>query len=221
MTVDEKQAANNFWAWFKENRLPYEFTEEMSPDQFQVAEESMYQALAQYSSDLTPTIVRKIHPDDNFKVIISAEGRREYFDKAKALVELAPEISGWDFVALMPPLPKGIRIRFRLGNEILDPNDMWFYLVSTEEDPRNLGVMVALKFYDQCDGEEELIAELREVIVNLVAHIIGEESFAMNVQFLEIGPLPAAPMEEGYAPLYDLPDLIAAYRKEQPSPHAS
>lgn len=216
----EKQAAENFWAWFEKNRLPYEFTEEMTPEQLEVAEDTMYQALAQFSPELAPTIVRKSGAEENFKVIISAEGRRNYFNKAKELVELAPEIPGWEFVALVPPLPEGMKIRFKLGNDILDPSEMWFYLVTTEEDPRNLGVMVALKYYDQCDDDKELIADLRGVIVNLVAHILGEESFAMNIQFLEIKPLPAAPMEEGYAPLYDLPVLIDAYRQEHPSPHA-
>ena len=40
----------------------------------------------------------------------------------------------------------------------------------------------------------------------------------MDIQHLQIGPLPPDPFEEGFIELYDLPEYIAEFRKEHPSP---
>ena len=104
----------------------------------------------------------------------------------------------------------------KVDGEVLDPNDLWFALLVSPDYPDLLGVHVALKLYDYC--QEEDLPDLKRVVIQLVAYIIGEESWALDVQQLQLGPLPLAPMEENMAPLYDLPLHIAAFRKEHPRP---
>ncbi len=219
MTATEKQHAEAFWAWVQENLLKLEFMQSMEREQGQELADQLFQALNPYCTGLTPTVSTRMSGEPGFTMVISANGIRPFFKNARELVALAPQAKNWDFVALTQPLPKHVRLRFNFGDDVLDPNDLWCVLLTAEEYPNYLGIHVALKLYDKFDGDEEALDTLKQMVINLVAHVIGEESIAMDVQFLEIGPLPLAPMEKGYFPFYDLPENIAEFRAEVPGPH--
>lgn len=218
LTPKETQAAQAFWKWFEENRLPFEFIGSMTQEQVNDISEQLHQAVYPYCTGLSPQTGSKMESEEGFRLVIATAGQIQYFDKAKALVELAPTIPNWDFCALLPPLPRHVRIRFKFGNEFLDPNDIWVLTMVSQAYPNNLGVHVALKQFDGYSANEETLQELKHLIIQLVVNIVGEESWVMDIQHLEIGPLPPAPNEKGYAPLYDLPDIIADFRKGHPSP---
>jgi|GEM_PF-2477379 len=218
LTATEIHAAQAFWAWFEQNRLPFEFVGSMPQEQIDDLSVQLHQAVYPYSAGLSPQAGGRTESDEGFRLVISAAGDLKYFGKAKELVALAPTIPNWQFHALLPPLPRHVRMQIRLGNDILDPNDMWILTMVSKEAPNFFGVHVALKLYDECDGNEDDLYDLKNFVIQLVYNIIGEESWAMDIQHFEIGPLPPAPMEKGYLPLYDLPDLIASFRKDHPSP---
>lgn len=218
LTPTETQAAQAFWKWFEENHLPFEFLTGMTPEQIQDVSNQLHQAVYPYCEGLSPQASGRMESEDGFQLVISAAGKIQYFEKAKALVALAPEIPNWYFHALQPPLPRHVRIRHQIGGDVLDPNDIWLLTMVSEEYSNNLGVHLALKLYDECDDNEDDLHDLKVFLIQLVVQIIGEESWAMDIQHLEIGPLPPAPHEKGYAPLYDLPDIIAEFRKDHPSP---
>lgn len=218
LTDNETQAAQQFWNWFGQKQLPLEFFDEMTPDQQEELLDEMNELAALYSEGVN------IQPGKNmssegpeFRVVISASGQIPFFKKAKALAALAPEIPNWQVYALLPPLPRTIQIRFELESGLLFPNDMWFLMMGAPEDSRFLGLHIALRHFDHYEAKDEL-EELQHIVIQMVANIIGEESFAMDIQHLQLGPLPSDPMEEGFLPLYDLPDEIAAFRQEFPSP---
>lgn len=216
LTANETQAAVQFWNWFEENHLPYEFLNSMTPEQYAEAAQQLNQMVGLYCKGLDVVASLSYTSNDKFQLVITSNGDVQYFDKARALVELAPQIPNWDFYALRPPLPRSIRIQFKTDNKVLDPNDLWFSLLVFPDYPGFLGVHVALKLYDDCQEEE--LPGLRQIVIQLVAYIIGEESWALDIQQLRLGPLPLAPMEEDMEPLYDLPLHIAAFREEHPRP---
>lgn len=218
LTPQETQAAQNFWKWFEENHLPFEFLSDMKTEQQFDLVLKATAALRPYSDAL------ELIPGGNmskegpkFRLVISANGTREHFAKAKALAAMAPSLPNWAFYSLLPPLPKGTLIRFDLPSGLLYPNDVWVHIMESPEDPRFLGLHLALKQYDHCPDEESL-QELQSILIQLVAHVIGEESWAMNIQHLQLGPLPPDPMEEGMFQLYDLPERIAEFREGRPGP---
>lgn len=218
LTSQETQAAQEFWKWFEENRLPFEFINSMKPEQQFDLMLRASTALKPYSEDL------ELQPGSNmvkegpkYRLIISANGKLEHFAKAKALAELAPTIPDWAIYGLMPPLPKGTQIRFQISSGLLYPSDVWVHLLDSPDDPQFLGLHLALKQFDHCPDEES-VQELQSILIQLVAYVIGEESWTMNIQHLQLGPLPDDPMEEGMFELYDLPEQIAAFREGRPGP---
>lgn len=218
LTEKETLAAQQFWNWFDQNRLPFEFFEEMSPEQQEEILDKAAEMAFDYSEGVAVQIGRNMVPaGPTFRIIVSANGQTAYFDKAKALAALAPELPNWQVYALMPPLQRGIQIRFNLESGILYPDDMWFQIMEAPDQPQFLGVHIALRHFGHYEAADKL-EELQCIVIQMVANIIGEESWALDVQHLQLGPLPPDPMEEGFQALYDLPDHIAEFRKEWPRP---
>lgn len=136
----------------------------------------------------------------------------------KALAVLAPELPDWAVYGLLPPISQKVEVRFQLPIGVLYPGDVWVHLLENPNDPSFLGLHLALKLYDHCP-DEDAIQQLQSMLIQLVAYVLGEESWAMNIQHLQLGPLPPDPMEEGMIVLYDLPEAVADFRKEQPGPN--
>ncbi len=218
LTAKETQAAHEFWKWFDQNRLPFEFIFDMSDEQRTELFSNIEEKVSSFAEGL------EVQPGNNMKnggpkyrAIISAGGYVPLFKKAKALAELAPAMPDWEVCALVPPLPKGIKIRFDLRDGLLYPEDIWFQLMEVEEEPRILGLHLALKQFDHY-ADDEGLTDLQHILTQMLLNILGEESLAMDIQYLEIGPLPPDPIEEGFLELYDLPVHIAEFRKDRPSP---
>lgn len=218
LTAKETQAAQEFWAWFEQNRLRFEFIFDMSDEQRTQLFKDIEQKVSVYAEGL------EVQPGNNvgkegpkFRAIISAGGNIPLFKKAKALADLAPAMPDWVVCALVPPLPKGIRIRFKLKDGLLYPEDVWFQLMEAPEDPPFLGIHLALKQFDHCANDDDF-AELQNILMQMLLNLLGEESMAMDIQHFEMGPLPPDPVEEGFSELYDLPEHIAEFRKDMPSP---
>ncbi len=218
LTAKETQAAQAFWKWFEENRLPFEFLGEMAPEQRQGLFDQLEQRASAYCEGIDIQLGSNMAKDGpKHRVVVSAAGQIRFFDKAKALAALAPEMPDWIVFALLPPLPKGIQIRFDLSDGLLYPNDLWFLLMDSPDEPKFLGIHIALKQYDQYEATDRL-DDLQQIVIQMVVHIIGEESWAMDIQHLQLGSLPPDPIEEGYFEMYDLPEQIAEFRKDRPSP---
>ena len=217
LTATETQAAQAFWAWFEQNRLPFEFIFDMTDEQRTELFHNIEQKLSAFAEGL------ELRPGNNvgkespkFRAIISTGGNIPLFKKAKALADLAPLMPDWVVCALVPPLPKGIKIRFNLKDGLLYPEDVWFQLMEAPEEPRFLGIHLALKQFDHCANDDDF-AELQHILMQMLLNLLGEESLALDIQHFEIGPLPPDPFEEGFTELYDLPELIAEFRKGRPS----
>ena len=221
LTPQETQAAHAFWKWFEENRLPFEFFLNMDDEQRAELLEKSQAPLEAYSEGL------QLQPGGNIsaiegapkhRLVITTGGEIRYFAKAKALAALAPELPDWAVYGLLPPMSQKVEVRFQLPIGVLYPGDVWIHLLENPNDPSFLGLHLALKLYDHCP-DEDARQQLQSMLIQLVAYVLGEESWAMNIQHLQLGPLPPDPMEEGMIVLYDLPEAVADFRKEQPGPN--
>jgi hypothetical protein len=73
-------------------------------------------------------------------LIITAEGNQDAFPSADALVAAAPDIAGWTFIALKPPL--GFDFSHTDGAVSLDVSKLWFLPTKSTENPSALGVII-------------------------------------------------------------------------------
>lgn len=121
------------------------------------------------------------------EMIITANGNKECFEAAEALIEQAPQIEGWEFVALKPAVQENFEISLVSGIEV-NTKDIWFDPASTKENPALFGVRVYL--------EKSLIKEkdgLQGIVSEVVQQMAGEKSFALDIDFIEIDALPENP----------------------------
>lgn len=134
------------------------------------------------------------------KLVFSAEGDTDLFRFVIDLVDSAPDVDWWEFVAFKQPLGKGLKVRF--DKFLFDTRHMFFQQLECEEEPDMLGLRVAVPGNDPEDDDFQV-----GVYVTIEA-LIGEFVCATRLGYLETADLPKEPFKEGYKPLDDLPDFV-------------
>ncbi len=106
------------------------------------------------------------------EVIISANGFRELFELVDDLVDSAPKLSGWQFVALKPA--RGFHFIYRQEELSLSPSK-WHFLVLRDQDG-HLGIRVFIP------GQRTIISAA--VLQTIIETGVGERSFS-DINHLE------------------------------------
>jgi hypothetical protein len=90
------QSPSSFWTWFRgfADRLRHDHV----PDAFQ---DELLSQLHRYDSRLYFLICTNTSPCE---LIITADGNRDAFSAADSLVAAAPDLDGWTFIAVKPPM---------------------------------------------------------------------------------------------------------------------
>jgi hypothetical protein len=91
-----------------------------------------------------------------------------------------------------------------LEKVVLKPGEKWFIPLQ-EDDLTSIGIRV-------CTLNFELIKRfewLRPAVYKILDTILGEKSFALDVDYVEIAQLPDNPEEEGMMQLSELRDFVA------------
>lgn len=139
--------------------------------------------------------------DGERELVITAEGDWELFPLVEAMVSVAPDLSGWEVVALKPAMGFEFGIQYE-GLE-LDPRTMWFQPLIDEDAPEVLGLRVAMPDFDE--EQEQSFANGLLVILDTA---LGEKSAASDVDVIEVCELPDDPQEEGFLPLPELTSYV-------------
>lgn len=139
--------------------------------------------------------------DGERELVITAEGDWELFPLVEAMVSVAPDLDGWEVVALKPAMGFEFGIQYE-GLE-LDPRAMWFQPLIDEDAPEVLGLRVAMPGFDE--EQEQSFANGLLVILDTA---LGEKSAASDVDVIEVCELPEDPQEEGFLPLPELTSYV-------------
>jgi hypothetical protein len=143
----------------------------------------------------------------NREFIVTAEGHTEIFSLVDALVAHAPLISGWDFIALKPPM--GFDFVTHYEGIQFDPSAMSFLPLENKSDPLKLGLRI---------GVPNFVLDVQRLASSAVLVILdtalGERAAALDVDYVEVSSLPDSPESCGYIALPELPHFID-YRKRR------
>jgi hypothetical protein len=197
--------ASQFWDWFRINNKSYLFLNQVDEEVKEELLDKCLVQLHQYCDGLFFEIGGL--PGESQELIITAEGDEDYFDKVEHLINAAPQVSGWTFIAFKPPIQGDFSSQW---NDLeLKTEYMWFLPLANEENT-DLGIRVFLKNHDLIKANETLIP----LVYKMLDTILGEKSFASDLHYVDTDLLPDDPEEEGLYRILELPEYIEWHKSQ-------
>ena len=193
---------DKFWKWFTEHNEQLTMLDDLDEKEANAMLEEMQKMLDNYCEGLTYEIGDQTN--NGRTVTFSAEGDTDLFKYVTDLVEEAPDLDWWEFVAFKQPKGKGLKVTF--DKYRFDTKKMYFMELENEESPDMVGLRVALE--KPVEGDDD---QLVGVYVTIEA-LIGEFDCATLVGYLDVCPIPAEPFKEGFKPMDDLPEFIEWFK---------
>jgi hypothetical protein len=195
---------SQFWNWFKDYNKSYTFLNSVDENIQEQLLDKLLERLHNYCGKIYFEIGG--FPDEDQELIITAEGDKAYFDKVEHLINNAPEIEGWTFIAFKPAMPDHFKSKWDALE--LDTEDMWFLPLSNEK-TQDLGIRVYFNNQDLIKDNATLIP----LLYKMLDTIVGEKSFALDIKYVDTDLLPDKP-EEGLYPILELPKYIEWHKSQ-------
>ena len=195
---------DKFWKWFCDNNEHLTMLDDLDESAANALLEDMQRALDEYCEGLTYEIGDQTN--NGRTVTFSAEGDTDLFKYVTDLVEQAPDLDWWEFVAFKQPKGKGLKVTF--DKYRFDTKKMYFMELENEESPDMVGLRVALE-NPVPDDDDQLVG----VYVTIEA-LIGEFDCATLIGYLDVCPIPSDPNKEGFKKMDDLPEFIEWFKNK-------
>ena len=196
---------SQFWNWFKDNNKAYTFLNSVDEEVKEKLLNDFLEQLHKYCDSIYFEIGG--YPDEAQELIITAEGDKNYFDKVQELVNAAPKIDHWTFIAFKPPMPDNFKSKW--DDLELNTEDMWFLPLSNDK-TQDLGIRIYFNNQNLIKDNETLTP----LLYKMLDTIVGEKSFALDIDYVDTDLLPDEPEEEGLYPILELPKYIEWYKSQ-------
>ena len=192
-------AATLFWTWFSgfASRIQGEYVPESWLDEL----------LGQLQRFDTRLYFLLSNGDLPRELIITADGNKHAFPAAEALVEAAPDLEDWRFIALKPAM--GFQFRHTDGPVKLDVSQLWFMPRVSVDDPSSLEIVLAVP-----DADFVLAQQSVDTAFTILETAIGERSCATDIAEVTVDDIPENPRDHGYLRLPLLPEFIATHKRQ-------
>jgi hypothetical protein len=189
-----------FWEWFREHCRSYLNIDDLEEDVKEQLLDELLEHLHQYCDQLYFEIGET--PAGKPELIVTAEGKTDFFNQVEYLVNSAPVIDDWLFTAFIQPLGGGNVIKYE--DVELKTDEMWFLPLENKSKPASIGIKVCMPDYDRAKESEWFEAAVYKVLDT----VLGEKSFALDIDHVGYGKLPDEPAESGMIELAELPAYL-------------
>ena len=193
-----------FWTWFNANEKRLRKFEE-DPDKY------LSEVLAQ-AKKIKAGLAIEFEPPKNgvINMTISADGVRELFEIVQTIVDKAPKIEGWKFLAfrqrMSPEQIKGMKLKAE-GHE-LDPNKMKFLPMITGD---TLDIIIYVK-----GVTEENYNQVAYGGLLLLDNILGEYDCVKKVRSYDFHDMPKNKKKlDDLLPLLDIASYVDNFHKSK------
>ena len=211
MTDPAQLSIKKVWNWFVANSEKLTMMNDISEAECQQLLDEWQHQLDIYCEGLTYEISEQTAQGRT--MTISAEGDFDLFRYVVELVDNAPDVDWWEFVAFKQPKGKALKVTF--DKYRFDTSKMAFMQLECEEEPDIVGLRVALPDlpanYRPQEGNADDEDRLVGVYVTLEA-LLGEFDCTTLIGYLELCPMPKEPFKAGFKALDDLPEFIEWFK---------
>ena len=197
---------SQFWKWFVENNKAYTFLDSVEYETKERLIDDFLLSLHRFCDKIYFEIGGS--SDEDMELIITAEGDKKYFHKVEELINSAPKLPGWTFIAFKPPMEGHFKSQW--GDIELNTEDLWFLPLTNKINP-DLGLRIYLRNYDLIENKKLLMT----VLYKMLDTIIGEKSFASDISYVDAGLQPDEPEKKGMFPILKLPAFIKWYKSKK------
>lgn len=202
-----------FWSWFTSHAEPLTMLNDLDEASRKSLLDEMQQQLTAYCDGLTCEVGEQTA--NGRTLTISAEGDFDLFRYVVELVDNAPDIDWWEFIAFRQPKGKNLRVVF--DRYRFETAKMAFLQLESDEEPDIIGLRVALPDLpsgyvpktDDPEGDDLLVG----VYVTLEA-LLGEFDCTTLIGYVDICPMPKEPFKAGFRPLDDLPEFVEWFKRK-------
>ena len=175
-----------FWDWFEKNHERYNSFNKIYTFNMEEAEELLgllTKSLHEYSKGL---FVEISGDDAKQEMIITAQGNKEFFADAFELVQNAPIIGSWNFIATKPAI--GLDFNFKMADVTISPDEILFMPLEADEYPDDVAIRLYHKDYTTEEGDTR-----NAVIVGLymaLNMLLGETATTLDFQYIDFDDVP-------------------------------
>jgi hypothetical protein len=193
---------NIFWNWFQDNNQTINNLINETPLNQKHISFWLSKNLSYYCKEIDFMIV---FPNNNNKseLILTANGKPEYFNQVIDLVDNAPQLKNWKFIAFIQPTERisemmnGLDEPYIFHEITLKASELTFLPLEYHEVTQKFDIVVFLKNYNlYCDTKT-----LQQAIFIIMQDVVGEKSLYHNINFVQLAQVPDN--MEGLIKLYD------------------
>jgi len=202
-----------FWDWIRYNEQTLRNLRNEKPAVQKMFIYWLDKHLHNYCEQLESILMFPANENELTQLVISASGNTEYFGQVMTLIENAPKLRNWKFVAFIQPsqsideMEAGLDKPYVFKYIELKASELKF-MPFQYEDVKKIDMIVYLKnFIVHCTNKN-----LLHVVFIIMQDILGEKSLFENVNFVELAQMPSDETDE-LIYLYDLQFYIEQLNK--------
>lgn len=193
-----------FWDWIRYNEQTLKNLRNEKPAVQKMFIYWLDKHLHNYCEQLESILMFPANENEPTQLVISASGNPEYFEQVTTMIENAPKLRNWKFVAFIQPsqdideMEAGLDKPYVFKDIIVKASELKF-MPFEYEGIKKIDMIVYLKnFTVHCTNKN-----LLHVVFIIMQDIIGEKSLFENVNFVELAQMPEDEANE-LIYLYDL-----------------
>jgi len=191
-TTEKMKQISTFWNWFQDNNQTIRNISSETPKKQKHIFFWLNKHLNYYCKEIDFIIVFPKNPTDKTKLIITANGNPEYFKQVVDLIDKAPRLRTWIFVAFIQPVEDIEKIMDALDNPYvfqditITASEIMFLPLNCDETYRKFDIRIYLKNYHMhCNTKT-----WREAIYIIMKDIFGEKYVYEHINFVQLAQLP-------------------------------
>lgn len=135
------------------------------------------------------------------ELILTACGDESAFPIIVAIVNAAPKLAGWSFIALKPA--QGVSFTHQDGEIELNAAELWFMPLKSKINPTQNGIRLGIPNADAVKMQQSV-----DTAYTILETVIGERLCATSIHHVEMCELPAEPTAAGYLRLSQLAEYL-------------
>lgn len=182
---------NIFWNWFQDNNQTIKNLSNETPHNQKQMCYWLNKQLGYYCKELDFMIVLPKTINQKSELIITANGNPEYFDQVIQLINNAPILRNWRFIAFIQPTEKIDKIiesfddPYVIQELTIKTNEVKFLPLDYNENSKKIDIIIYLKNYNiHC-----CTITLQQVFYIIIQELLGEKSKNQNINFIQLAQL--------------------------------